>query len=71
MTCSANTPAVRSISHGPGVAQTNIGLRAEPLPFLELQRAVVDAGRQAEAELRQDGFAREVAVVHAARSAAP
>ncbi len=40
--------------------------RPEAFPFLELQRPVVDAGRQAEAELRQHGLAVEVAAIHAA-----
>ncbi len=66
ITCSANTPCTRSISHGPGVALTMDGLRPEALPLLELQRPVVEAGRQPEAELRQDGLARMVAPLHAA-----
>ena len=41
-------------------------LRAHRVPFLEAKRAIVDAGRQAEAELRQRGFAPEVAPEHAA-----
>ena len=41
-------------------------LRPHAFPFLELQRAVIHAGRQAEAVFRQGRFARKVALVHAA-----
>ena len=41
-------------------------LRAHGVPFLELQRAVVHAGGQAEAVFGQRAFAPEVALVHAA-----
>src|SRR3546814_1026835 len=40
-------------------------LRAHLLPFLELQRPVVDAGRQAEAVLGERRLARVVAAEHA------
>jgi hypothetical protein len=49
---------------GPGVAETN-RLRAHRVPFLEAQRAVVDAGGQAEAVFGQRRFAPEVAARHA------
>jgi hypothetical protein len=42
------------------------GLRAHRVPFLELQRAVVDAGGQAEAVFGQRRLAAEVAAIHAA-----
>jgi hypothetical protein len=42
------------------------GLRAQRLPFLELQRPVVDRRGQAEAELGQHALAVEVAAEHAA-----
>ena len=51
---------------GPGRGADMDGLRAELLPFVETQRTVVQAGRQAEPELGQDRFAREVAPLHAA-----
>jgi hypothetical protein len=41
-------------------------LRAHRVPFLELQRAVVHAGRQAEAVLGQRELAPVVAAIHAA-----
>ena len=42
------------------------GLRPHHLPLVELERAIVDAGRQAEAELGQRALALIVALVHAA-----
>ena len=42
------------------------GLRAHRVPFLEAQRPVVHAGRQAEAILGQRRLAPEVAAIHAA-----
>ena len=42
------------------------GLRAHGVPFLEAQRAVVDAGGQAEAVFGQRRLAAEVAAIHAA-----
>ncbi len=41
-------------------------LRPHHVPLLELERAVVDAGRQAEAELGERALALVVALVHAA-----
>jgi hypothetical protein len=41
-------------------------LRAHRVPLLEAQRAVVDAGRQAEAVFGQRRLAAEVAAIHAA-----
>ena len=51
---------------GPRRRADEHGQRPEPLPLLELERAVVDAGRKPEAELGQDGFPRVVAALHAA-----
>jgi hypothetical protein len=48
------------------VAETCDGLRAHGVPFLEAQRPVVDAGRQAEAVFGQRRLAVEVAAEHAA-----
>ena len=42
------------------------GLRAHRLPFLEAQRPVVQAGRQAEAVFGERRLAAEVAAIHAA-----
>ena len=66
MICSTKTPPVRSISQPPGVAETVDRLRPHGVPFLELQGAVVHAGRQPEAVLGQRKFAPVVAPVHAA-----
>ena len=66
MTCSTKTPPVRSISQPPGVAETCIGLRPHRVPFLEAQRPVVHAGRQAEAVFGERRLAAEVAAIHAA-----
>ena len=43
------------------------GLRPHLVPFLEFQRPVIDAGRQPEAEFREDRFSRKVALVHAVK----
>ena len=51
---------------GAGGGADEDGLRAKPLPFIEFERAVVDAGGQAEAELGEHGFARMVTAFHAA-----
>ena len=59
MTCSTKTPPVCCISHLPGVADTKVGLRPHRVPLLEAKRPIVDAGRQAEAELGERGFARK------------
>ena len=66
MTCSAKTPPVWFISQEPGVAETQTGLRAHRVPLLKAQRAVVDAGGQAEAIFGQRRLAVEVAPEHAA-----
>ena len=64
ITCSANTPPVSFISHGPGVAETNDRLRAHRVPFVEAQRPVVDAARQAEAIFGERDLAAVVAARH-------
>jgi hypothetical protein len=51
---------------GAGRGADEDGLGAEALPLLELQRAVVGAARQAEAEIAEDDLPRVVAPVHAA-----
>ena len=66
ITCSVKTPPVCSISQGPGVAETYGGLRPHRLPLLELERAVVEAGGQAEAVFGEGELAAVVAAVHAA-----
>ena len=61
-----NTPPDSLSSHGPGVAETRNRLRPHRVPFLEAQRPVVHAGRQAEAVFGQRRLAAEVAAIHAA-----
>ena len=51
---------------GPGRGRDIDRLGPHRVPFLEFQRAVVDAGRQAEAVFGERGFAAIVAPVHAA-----
>ena len=66
MTCSTKTPPVRSISQRAGRRRDMHRLRPHRLPFLEAQRAVVEAGRQAEAIFGERRLAAEVAAIHAA-----
>ena len=51
---------------GRGRGRDEHRLRPHHVPLLELERPVVDAGGQAEAELGQRALALEVALVHAA-----
>ena len=51
---------------GAGRRRDEHGLRPHRLPLLELERPVVDAGRQPEAELGERRLALKVAAIHAA-----
>ena len=66
MTCSANTPP--DCFHLPAARRrrNGDGKRPHGVPFLEAQRPVVHAGRQAEAVFGQRRLAAEVAAIHAA-----
>ena len=66
ITCSTNTPPVRSSSQAAGRGRDEDRLRPHRVPLLELERPVVGARGQAEAELGQRRLALEVALEHAA-----
>ena len=66
ITCSANTPPACVDLPRARASPTRDGLRAHRVPFLEAQRPVVHAGRQAEAVFGERRLAAEVAAEHAA-----
>jgi hypothetical protein len=61
MTCSDEDAAGLLHLPGPGVAETATDLRAHRVPFVEAQRPVVDAARQAEAVFGERDLAPVVA----------
>ena len=66
ITCSTKTPPGALHLPRAGRGRDVHGLRPHGVPFLEAQRAVVQAGGQAEAVFGQRRLAAEVAAVHAA-----
>ena len=66
MTCSANTPPVCSISQLPGRCRDEHRLGPHRVPFVEPQRPVVDAARQAETIFGERDLAAVIALRHRA-----